>query len=204
MNDKEHCADAAALLPRRTILKLVAGAPLVATFGLLTSPVLRFLKPTLKPLDILGQSDQPLAEPPIPTFIDKDFPAPWTCIPFIFNQKYIEYNPEGHEIRKTPGFIVRTARNEIVAFSRICTFRHHRHGQQQPLNFLMDTAVLDCIAQSKTPVLYCPCCCCLSAFDINDSGRVLGGPAPSPLRRMTVAFDGAYYTVTGLEQDGIA
>ena len=204
MNDKEHCTDAEALLPRRTILKLIAGAPLVATFGLLASPLLRFMRPTLKPLDILGQSDQPLAEPPIPTFIVKDFPEPWTCIPFMFNQKYIVYNPEGDEIRKTPGFIMRTAKNEIVAYSRICPYQHHRHGQQQPVNFLTHTAELDCIAQSKFPVLYCPCCCCLSTFDLNDNGRVLGGPAPRPLRRMTVAFDGEYYTVTGLEQDGIA
>ncbi|MDZ4834622.1 MAG: Rieske 2Fe-2S domain-containing protein [Candidatus Melainabacteria bacterium] len=198
MNDKEHCTDAKAVLTRRTILKLIAGAPLVATFGLLASPFLRFLRPTLKPLDIVGQSDQPLAEPPIPTFIDKDFPAPWTCLPFTFYQKYLEYNPELAEVRTTPGFIMRTAKNEIVAFSRICTQCRH----QQPVNFLRDTHEHNCITQSKTPVLCCPCDC--STFDPNDNGRVLGGPASRPLRRMTVAFDGEYYTITGLEQNGIA
>ena len=196
MNDKEHRPDVKAVLPRRTILKLIAGVPLVATFGLLVSPLLRFLRPTLKPLDILGQSDQPLAEPPIPTFTEKDFPATWTCLPFVFHQKYIEYNPEWAEVRTTPCFIMRTARNEIVAFSRICPNCRHR----QPVNFLSDS--LDCIALSKTPVLICPCDC--STFDPSDNGRVLGGPASRPLRRMTVAFDGEYYTVTGLEQGGIA
>ena len=75
---------------RRTLVKTVAAIPLALTFGLLASPFLRFLRPTLPPLDVLGKSDQPLAEPPIPTFTEKDFPEAWTCIPFMFNQKYIE------------------------------------------------------------------------------------------------------------------
>lgn len=92
---------------RRALLKTVAALPLALTFGLLASPFLRILLPTRRPLDVLGESDQPLAEPPIPTFTDKDFPKDWTCLPFMFNQKYVEYNPEGKEVRKIPGFIVK-------------------------------------------------------------------------------------------------
>ena len=38
-------------------------------------------------------------------FKDSDFPEAWTCIPFVFKQSYIEYNPEGKETRMIPGFI---------------------------------------------------------------------------------------------------
>lgn len=203
MNDKERCTDAEALLHRRTILKFIAGAPLVATFGFVVSPLFRYLKPTMKPGNFFQAADLPKVEQLV-RFQWADFPEIWTCIPFLLPKTYVVFNPEGHEIRKTPGFIVRTAKNEIVAYSRICTFRSHQHRQQQPVNFLMNTAELDCIAQSKNPVLYCPCHCCLSTFDLNDNGRVLGGPAPLSLRRMDVVFDGEYYIVTGLESDGIA
>src|SRR5271166_3046190 len=92
---------------RRNILKTVAALPLAATFGLLASPLLRYLRPTLKPLDVLGRSDQPLAEEPVPKFKESDFPTPWTCLPFMFKQAYIEYNPEGKEVRQIPGYIVK-------------------------------------------------------------------------------------------------
>lgn len=198
MHEKEHNTNIEAFLSRRRVLKLIAGVPLVVTFGLLLSPFLRFLRPTLKPLDILGQSDQPMAATPICTFIDIDFPRPWSCIPFMYSQKYVEYNPEGYEIRKIPGFIMRTAKNEIVAFSRICTYCRH----SQCVNFVDDTSELDYLPQSKTPVLVCPCD--FSTYDPSDNGRVLCGPAYRPLRRMTVRFDGECYTVTGLESGGIA
>lgn len=198
MSDKKHSTEGEPSLPRRAILKLIAGLPLALTFGLLASPFLRILLPTRRPLDLLGESDQPLAEPPIPTFTARDFPEPWTCIPLMFIQRYIEYNAEGHEIRRKPGFIMRTEEDKIVAFSRICTYCRH----SQPVNFVSDTSEFDYIAQSRTPVLCCPCD--FSTFDPNDNGRVLGGPAYRPLRRMTVAFDGRCYKITGIEQGEIA
>jgi hypothetical protein len=75
---------------------------------------------------------------------------------------------------------------------------------RQPLNFLMNTAELPGIPQSKTPVLYCPCACCFCTFDLNDNGRVMQGHALRPLRRMDVIFDGEYYMVTGLRSAEIA
>lgn len=198
MNEKEHSTNTEAFMNRRRVLKLIAGVPLVVTFGLLLSPFLRFLRPTLKPLDLLGQSDQPMVATPICTFTARDFPTPWTCIPILYFQKYVEYNPEGYEIREIPGFIMRTAKNEIVAFSRICT--HCRHNQC--VNYVEDTHELYYRPQSNTPALVCPCD--WSTFDPNDNGRVLRGPAYRPLRRMTVSFDGQCYKVTGLESGGIA
>jgi hypothetical protein len=198
VDNSEHCTDAKASLHRRTILKLIAGAPLVATFGLLASPLLRYLKPTMKVGNFFQTADLPKAEQSV-RFQRADFPEFWTCIPFRLPMRYMVFNPEGHEIRETPGFILRTAKNEIVAYSRICP--NCRHSQM--LNFRMDAAELDCIPQSKTPVLYCPCACDLSTFDLSNNGRMLGRSVSRPLSRIDVAFDGEYYTLTGVEQNGI-
>ncbi|MFA7335482.1 MAG: hypothetical protein WC028_01755 [Candidatus Obscuribacterales bacterium] len=196
MNIKEQCAEAGALLTRRTILKLIAGAPLVATFGFVASPLLRYLKPTMKPGNFFQTADLPKADQSV-RFHRIDFPQSWTCLPFMLPITYTVFNPEEHETRKTPGFILATAKNEIVAYSRLCTAPCHVDGHHQLLNFLMNTTEIDCIAQSKSPVLYCPCSCCLSTYDLNDHGRVIGGAAKRPLRRIDVAKEGDYYVVTG-------
>src|SRR6185437_7715197 len=104
---------------RRNLLKFVAGVPLAFTFGLAFSPLFRFLLPTRKPLDLLGPSDQPAPLKDV-KFTDADFPKAWTCIPFTFEQQYREYNPEGREVRKIPGFILKLPSGEVVAYSRIC------------------------------------------------------------------------------------
>ncbi|MBX9688793.1 MAG: hypothetical protein K2X27_18945, partial [Candidatus Obscuribacterales bacterium] len=83
---------------RRSFL---AAIPLAATFGLLISPFMRYLRPTIKPLDILGPSDQPKALEDV-SFKQGDFAEPWTCLQFMFSQTYKEYNPEGMEVRKIP------------------------------------------------------------------------------------------------------
>lgn len=102
---------------RRVLLKTVASA---------SSPDIRAidiafhesLATNKKASGCAGRIRPALAEPPIPTFTDSDFPKPWTCIPFMFNQKYVEYNPEGAEIRKIPGFIVKLPTGDVVAYSR--------------------------------------------------------------------------------------
>src|SRR5438105_4453488 len=107
---------------RRILLKTVAAVPLAATFGLAFSPLFRFLLPTRRPLDLLGPSDQPAPLKDV-KFTDADFPDEWTCIPFVFQQTYKEYNPEGQEVRKIPGFIVKLPKKnggDVVAYSRIC------------------------------------------------------------------------------------
>ncbi|MDZ4835958.1 MAG: ubiquinol-cytochrome c reductase iron-sulfur subunit [Candidatus Melainabacteria bacterium] len=183
---------------RRTILKTVAAVPLALTFGLLASPFLRFLRPTLKPLDVLGHSDQPIAEPPIPTFTDKDFPDEWTCIPFTFNQKYIEYNPELAEVRTIPGFIVKLPNGDVVAYSRICPHLGC------VFNFVKDPE--ECAKgynfKPAGPVFACPCH--LSVYDIAQAGKVVSGPAPRPPRRFSLKQTGDTYQVISLEAGSIA
>jgi len=201
MSDKEHGTGVEASLHRRTVLKFIAAAPLVATFGFLASPLMRYMKPTMKAGNFFQTPDHPKVASLV-SFEWNDFPDAWTCIPFMLPMSYVVFGPEGHEIRETPGYILRTASNEIVAFSSLCP--SPRHGHPQLLNFLMNSAVLDCIAQSKTPVLYCPCACDLSTFDLADNGRVLGGPSTKPLRRMDVVFDGHYYSVVGMAEADIS
>lgn len=183
---------------RRTILKTVAAVPLAMTFGLLISPFLRFLRPTLGPLDILGKSDQPLAEPPIPTFTDADFPEPWTCIPFTFNQKYLEYNPELKEVRTIPGFIVKLPNGDVEAYSRICPhlgciFNFVKEPEECAKGYNYKPA---------GPVFACPCH--LSVYDIAHGGKVISGPAPRPPRKFQLKKEGGKIEITSLEAGSIA
>jgi Rieske Fe-S protein len=183
---------------RRNILRTVAAIPLAATIGLLFSPFLRFLRPTLKSLDVIGPSDQPLAEEPVPTFTDKDFPEPWTCLPFMFRQSYVEYNPEAKETRQIPGFVVKLPTNEIVAYSRICPHLGCI------FNFVKDPS--ECAKgynfKPNGPVFACPCH--LSVYDIAQGGKVVSGPAPRPPRSFTIKKEGDAYKIIQLEAGGIA
>jgi Rieske Fe-S protein len=182
---------------RRVLLKAVAAIPLAATFGLLISPMLRYLRPTLKPLDIFGPSDQPAAETPV-VFKESDFPTPWTCLSFNFKQSYKEYNPEGKETRQIPGFIVKLPTNEIVAYSRICPHLGCI------FNFVKDPA--ECAKgynfKPDGPVFACPCH--LSVYDILHGGKVVSGPAPRPPRSFELKKEGDQYRVVSLEAGGIA
>jgi Rieske Fe-S protein len=181
---------------RRIFLQSIAAIPLAATLGLLASPLLRYLRPTLKPLDVFGSSDQPLAEEPV-AFTDKDFPEPWTCIPFVFKQSYLEYNPEGKETREIPGFIVKTGAGDVVAYSRICPHLGCI------FNFVKDPA--ECAKgynfKPAGPVFACPCH--LSVYDIAQGGKVVSGPAPRPPRQFTLKKEGEEYKVVSLEAGGI-
>jgi len=179
------------------MLKTAAAIPLAATFGLLVSPMLRFLRPTLKPLDVFGPSDQPQAEKPV-QFKESEFPDEWTCLPFTFEQRYIEYNPEGKEVRKIPGFIVKIPGGDVVAYSRICPHLGC------VFNFVKDPE--ECAKgynyHPERPVFACPCH--LSVYDIANGGKVVSGPAPRPPRSFSLKKEGDTYTVVSLEPGSIA
>lgn len=182
---------------RRTILKGVAALPLAASFGLAFSPLFRYLLPTRQPLDLLGPSDQPKALKPV-TFTDSDFPEPWTCLEFTFQQSYKEYNPEGQEVRKIPGFAVKLPDGDVVAYSRICphlgcifNFVKNPEECQKGYNFKPDG-----------PVFACPCH--LSVYDIAQNGKVVSGPAPRPPRKFEIKKESGTYNIVSLEAGGIA
>jgi Rieske Fe-S protein len=152
----------------------------------------------LKPLDVIGKSDQPLAEQPVPTFKQSDFPTEWTALPFMFRQSYIEYNPEGKETRQIPGYIVKIPGGDIVAYSRICPHLGCI------FNFVKDPA--ECAKgynfHPAGPVFACPCH--LSVYDIAQGGKVVSGPAPRPPRKFDVKVEGDTIKVLSLEAGGIA
>jgi len=175
----------------------VAAIPLAFTFGLLASPMLRYLRPTIKPLDLLGPSDQPAPLKDV-SFTDADFPAPWTCLPFTFSQTYKEYNPEGMEVRKIPGFAVKLPTGDVVAYSRICPHLGCI------FNFVKDPE--ECAKgynfKPEGPVFACPCH--LSVYDIAQGGKVVSGPAPRPPRRFDIKKEGGKISIVSLEAGGIA
>ncbi|MBX9572256.1 MAG: ubiquinol-cytochrome c reductase iron-sulfur subunit [Candidatus Obscuribacterales bacterium] len=179
---------------RRSFL---AAIPLAATFGLLVSPLMRYLRPTIKPMDILGPSDQPKALKDV-AFTQKDFPEEWTCLPFMFSQSYKEYNPELMEVRQIPGFAVKLPTGEVVAYSRICPHLGCI------FNFVKDPE--ECLKgynfKPNGPVFACPCH--LSVYDIAQGGKVVSGPAPRPPRQFTVKSDGDKISILSLEAGGIA
>jgi Rieske Fe-S protein len=182
---------------RRILLKTVAAIPLAFTFGLLASPMLRFLRPTIKPLDLFGPSDQPAPLKDV-SFTDKDFPEPWTCLPFTFAQTYKEYNPEGMEVRKIPGFAVKLPSGDVVAYSRICPHLGCI------FNFVKDPE--ECAKgynfKPDGPVFACPCH--LSVYDIAQGGKVVSGPAPRPPRKFDLKNEGGKISIISLEAGGIA
>jgi Rieske Fe-S protein len=186
---------------RRNLIKAAAAIPLAASFGLAFSPLFRFFLPTRQPLDLFGPSDQPKALEPV-TFTDSDFPEDWTALEFTFQQTYTEYNPEGMEVRKIPGFAVRVPQTdgqyEIVAYSRICphlgcifNFVKDPDETAKGYNFRPDG-----------PVFACPCH--LSVYDIAQNGKVVSGPAPRPPRRFEIKKEGGSYNIISLEAGGIA
>lgn len=182
---------------RRVILKTAAAIPLAFTFGLLASPLLRYLRPSIGPLNLLQESDQPAAKE-VTTFTESDFPTEWTCLPFMFEQTYREYNPEIEEVRKIPGFAVKLPDGEVVAYSRICPHLGCI------FNFVKDPAETEKGYNFRPdgPVFACPCH--LSVYDIAQNGKVVSGPAPRPPRKFTVKKDGDKIQITSLEAGGIA
>lgn len=186
---------------RRLALKTLASIPLAFTFGLAVSPLLRYLRPTIKPLDLTQASDQPAPLEPV-SFTDADFSADWTCIPFMFNQSYKEYNPEGLEVRKVPGFAVKLPKEyggDVVAYSRICPHLGCI------FNYVPDPAEVARgynYSGATRPMFCCPCH--LSVYDIANGGKVVSGPAPRPPRSFEIKREGDKVTISKLEAGGIA
>lgn len=182
---------------RRSILKTLAALPLAATFGMVCGPLLRYARPTVGPLDIFAPPDSPRPKGEV-VFSLEEFAKPWTCKEFTFTQEYVQYNPEGKESRKVPGYIVKLPSGEIVAYSRICphlgcVFR-----------FVDDPAICqrDYNYKPNGPVFACPCH--LSVYDLEQDGKVVSGPAPRAPRKFTLQQGVASVKVIELEAGSIA
>lgn len=175
---------------RRQILKLMAAAPLILPFGLTASPLMRYLKPTMKPGGFFDPGDLPGCAEAM-TFTLADLPQPWTCLPFMYPLSIAEFNPEQQEIHEIPAFIIRLQGNEIVAYSRICPIAH---GYKCILNYLPDTEYCHCgcFAKSEkccnsvtTPVLFCPCTG--TTFDLANGACAIGRSWLRPPRKIELS-----------------
>ena len=195
----EPSADGNVSLSRRAILRMVIGVPLLASLGVVASPLVRYFRPTMKAGNFFQPADMPIADQSV-KFEPGDLPEKWVCIPFLVKMRYAVFSPQRFEFREVPAFILRDEQDKIVAYSRICPYCKH----SQPINFVRDTSELPSGPYSKYPVLRCPCACDESTFDLNDNGRVLSGPATRPPRKLSVSFDGGYYRIVGFEQGMIS
>src|SRR5208283_3239771 len=117
------------------------------------------------------------------------------CLPFMFSQTYQEYNPEGAEVRKIPGYVVKLPTGDVVAYSRICPhlgciFNFVDEKEVAASGYNYHPAVWD------GPVFACPCH--LSVYDISQNGKVVSGPAPRPPRSFVVKSEGGVITIVSL------
>jgi Rieske Fe-S protein len=189
---------------RRQILKFLAAAPLTLTFGFAGESLMRFAKPSMKPFGLFDPADMPSGTGR-EVFSLREFPAPWTCIPFIFRMKITEFNPEGTVFRDIPAYAIRLHDNKIVAYSRICPLRGHiLNYRQDPHNCGCHPArarCCECAFEAPNPVLQCPYD--LSVYDLAQDGRVISGPAPRPPRKFQLDRQGDRIAVVNIELGNI-
>ena len=181
---------------RRGLLKAMASVPLAMTLSMTVSPLVRFLKPTLGPMNLFGPPDQPRPMTEV-SFDDSDFPTAWTCKEFTFNQEYVEYYAERLSYRRIPGYAVKLPDGKVVAYSRICPHLGC------VFNFVKDP---DEVAKHYNyrpsgPVFACPCH--FSVYDIAQDGKVVSGPAPRPPYRFELKQSEGKIAIAGLEPGNI-
>jgi len=189
---------------RRQILKFIASAPLTLTFGLAGDVLLRFAKPSMRPLGIFDPADMPVGTGR-EVFNIKDFPEPWTCIPFTFRLKITEFNPEQHQYKDIPAYAIRLQGEEIVAYSRICPMRGCLlQYRQNPRNCGCHPerySCCECAVEADNPVLFCPNH--LTVYDLAHGGRIIQGPGPRPPRKFQLDRQGDQIAVVNIEMGNI-
>lgn len=179
----------------------MAGAPLILTFGFSCDAVIRFLKPTMKPLGVFDPADEPLQTMGA-VFSTEDFPEPWTCLPFMYSMKIKVYSPEQEETRNIPGFMIRLADEQFVAYNRECP-----RGKGCMLNFVKES-IRDCGCgtsfkkcccniEVNNPVLVC--CCHMDTYDLAKDGECIRGPSPKRPKQFELVFQGERITIGRLE-----
>ncbi len=217
------------VLDRRTFLRFITTLPVIGAAAAFLSPLLRLLKPNVKPFEVLYSptkpSDVPVGESTIAASLS-EVTKPWDFKYFVFTQKYPQYTPEGVRSADVPGVVIRLPRkiklpwewagsigktpqfaeNDIIVFSRICPHLgciYNFVGNWQEVTAGYGGYVPP--EARKHALLACPCH--LSIYDPADStqpGKVLSGPAPRPPRTFLYEIRGDEIVVTDVEPGGIA
>ena len=198
---------------RREFLKLLVGIPLLGAVVAFLSPVLRYLRPTVKPFQYFPEPEKGASKPMIVAKLS-ELEKPWSAKEFIYDLKTVEYTPRGLQISKIPGIVVRlpddiaASQNngeKYVCFQRICThlgcvfrFETNPDDVAKGFNYRPDSAVFACP-------------CHLSVYALtkrdpvwNSVGKVVSGPAPRPPRKLAFEIKNDEVVVTGVEAGGIA
>ena len=84
---------------RRNLLKGMLAVPVLGTLLAALSPFMRFLKPTIKPLNYMQGPDLPKSLKPV-VFDLSLFPNPFDSQAFTFTQENKEYTALGSQINK--------------------------------------------------------------------------------------------------------
>lgn len=182
---------------RRNFLKAVLGIPILGALGALVSPIMRFLKPTVTPLNYFQDADRPTSLKPV-AFDLSLFPNDFDVQAFNFTQSNKEYTALGKQVRDIPGFAVKLPGNKFSVVSRICphlgcvfNFVPSPEETAKGYNYKPDG-----------PVFACPCH--LSVFDVQQDGKVVSGPAPRSPRKFEYKIENNQLVITDLESGGVA
>lgn len=182
---------------RRNLLKGILAIPVLGTLAAAVSPLMRFLKPTIKPLNYIQGPDLPKSLKPV-MFDLSLFQKPFDAQAFTFTQVNKEYTALGTQMRDIPGYAVKLPNGDFAVYSRICphlgcvfNFVPNPDDVAKGYNFRPDG-----------PVFACPCH--LSVFDIQHDGAVVSGPAPRPPRKFVYKIEGDKLVISDLETGGVA
>ena len=201
-------------MTRRQFLEMVAKVPLLVGIAALFYPMGRFMRPTIKPLQIFPPPEKPLNKDQV-VATEAELSTPWSYKEFIFEQETVEYTRFGRQNSRIPGYLVRlddaatkTNRGEkYAAFSRICThlgciFEYKTNPTDVKNGFNYDP---------KPGEIVFACPCHLSVYSLNtwddasqSVGKVVSGPAPRAPRKFTFKVSGGNIVITGMEAGGIA
>ena len=218
------------VLDRRTFLRFITTLPVIGAAAAFLSPLLRLLKPNVKPFEVLYSptkpSDIPVGESAIAATLS-EVAKPWDFKYFVFTQKYPQYTPEGLLSANVPGVVIRLPQkiklpwswaaeinkpqfvgqeNDLIVFSRICPHLgciYNFVGNWQEVTAGYGGYVPP--EARKHALMACPCH--LSIYDPADPtqpGKVLSGPAPRPPRTFLYEIRGDEIVVTDVEPGGIA
>ena len=216
-------------LDRRAFLRFITTVPILGATAAFLSPLLRLLKPNVKPFEILYSPtarDIPLGEVAVAASVS-EVAQPWDFRYFVFTQKYPQYTPTGLRQASVPGVVLRLPQkirlpwdwagsigkpqfvgqeSDVIIFSRICPHLGCIY------NFVSEWKEVQAGYGGYTPpdnrkhaLMACPCH--LSIYDPADPtqpGRVLSGPAPRPPRTFLYEIRGKEIVVTDVEPGGIA
>jgi len=182
---------------RRNVLKGMLAVPVLGTLLAALSPFMRFLKPTVKPLNYMQGPDLPTSLKPV-VFDLSLFPNAFDAQSFNFTQINKEYTALGTQKRDVPGYAVKLPSGDFAVYSRICphlgcvfNYVPNPDDVAKGYNFRPDG-----------PVFACPCH--LSVFDIQHEGKVVSGPAPRPPRKFVYKVENNQLVISDLESGGVA